>query len=44
VALVISVIAVVRRRNRAAAVAGLALSGLTIFLLFGYPVLMQLCK
>ncbi len=43
-ALVISLIGVVRRQNRAAAIAGLVLSGVTMFMLFGYPVLRSLCK
>jgi hypothetical protein len=44
VALVVSLIGLVRRQSRAAAIAGLVLSGLTMFMLFGYPVLMSFCR
>jgi hypothetical protein len=44
VALIVSVVALVRGHNRAAAIVGLVLSGLTVLLLFGYPLLVALCR
>jgi hypothetical protein len=44
VALVVSLVGVVRRQNRAAAISGLVISAVTMFMLFGYPVLRSLCK
>jgi len=44
VALLVSLIALIRGQDRAAAVAGLVLSGLSMAFLFGLPLLVSLCR
>jgi hypothetical protein len=44
VAFLISLIGLIRGTERAAAVAGLVLSGLSLVLLFGLPLMMSLCR
>lgn len=43
-AAIVSVIGIVKRQNRAAAIAGLVVSVLTMLLIFGYPLLRSICK
>ena len=44
VALICSLIGLVRRQSRAAAVMGIGLSGLCLLLFFGLPLLSLLCR
>jgi len=43
-ALIVSIVGLVRGGNRPASIAGIVISGLSMLLFFGFPLLMMLCK
>jgi hypothetical protein len=44
ISFIVSLVATIRGLNRAAAIAGLVLSGLSMVVFFGFPLLMSLCR